>query len=263
MNLLVATDVAARGLDIERITHVFNYDVPHDPETYVHRIGRTGRAGRTGKAILFLSPRERYLLRGIEGVTKHRIEETKLPSAKEINAKRIERFKSSISLTLEKSDLEQFKQIIDEYQQEHDVSTRDIAAALASRINGKQAFFAKDLPQRSHKIDKPSHRFEKRGRSQGSGFKSRQVSEKYQSRNDAQTQSYRIEVGHDHGAKPQQIVGAIANETGISGRNIGKIKISRNFSTVDLPNDIPKKLLQQMKTIWVCGQQLNISTLNQ
>lgn len=256
VKLLVATDVAARGLDIDRISHVFNYDVPFDPETYVHRIGRTGRAGRTGKAILFISPRERSLLRTIERVTKHKVEEVTLPSARDLNEKRIEKFKESITLTLEKSDLDKFKGIIDEYLEDKDVSARDVAAALASRINGRTPFFAKELPKRVERMER-GNRFNKGNK--GQGRRSRQVTEKYQSNKHAQTQSYRIEVGHDHGAKPQQIVGAIANETGISGRKIGKIKISRNFSTVDLPNDISKKMLQQMKKIWVCGQQLNIS----
>lgn len=255
LDILIATDVAARGLDVDRITHVVNYDIPYDTESYIHRIGRTGRAGRTGDAILFIAPRERKLLGNIEKATKQKVEEMGLPSTEVINNKRIARFKQNITDTLAAEELGFFSQLIEQYQQEHNVSALEIAAALAKLVQGETPLLMQNLPKKSREAkedkfgreDRPA-RDRKPRRSFGA---------------DIQMETFRIEVGHVHGVKPGNIVGAIANETGIDGEHIARIKIEDDYSTVELPAGMPKELLQELKKIRVVGQQLNISKMGE
>ncbi len=258
LNILVATDVAARGLDIDRISHVINYDVPYDIESYVHRIGRTGRAGKTGEAILFVSPRERRMLRSIERATRQKIEMMQLPSTEEINNKRIADFKQRITDTLASEELGFYHQILEQYRQEHDVPALEIAAALARLAQ-------KDTPLLLKKAPKPAPvDFENkpdRGRSvkgqSGSSLK------KSAFRVEEGMESFRIEVGDVHGVKPGNIVGAIANEAGIDGEFIGRIEIYEDFSTVDLPEGMPRDIFRELKKVWVAGQQLKIKRLEE
>ena len=275
IDILVATDVAARGLDVERISHVINYDVPSDPESYTHRIGRTGRAGRSGDAILFITPRERGLLKAIERATRQPVSPLTLPTVKAVNDVRIAKFKDQITATLEAGGLEQFRSLIEEYEREQNVPAVDIAAALAKLGRG-------DVPLLLEKPDRdarPSNWEERPARTdfverlpraprdaagweerparapRDAGFKKERVMREPE----PGMATYRIEVGHANGVKPGNIVGAIANEGGIESKYIGRIEIYDDFTTLDLPDDLPKDLVDHLKTVWVAGQQLNIT----
>jgi ATP-dependent RNA helicase DeaD len=259
IDILVATDVAARGLDVDRISHVINYDVPLDPESYTHRIGRTGRAGRSGEAILFITPREKNLLKAIERATRQRISPLELPTIQAVNDVRIAKFKDQISDTLASGGLDIFATLIEEYERQQNVPAIEIAAALAKMARGKvpllldkkqrepqASFWSDEKPARASKSDRPERpAFPKKGRIDRPA--------------DAGMQTFRIEVGHAHGVKPGNIVGAVANEAGLDAKNIGRIEIYDDYSMLDLPADMPKQLLERLRTVWVAGQQLHIS----
>ena len=265
LDILVATDVAARGLDVPRISHVVNYDVPHDTESYVHRIGRTGRAGRKGDAILFVAPREKRMLQAIERATKQKITLMELPSTEKINDKRIEKFKQNISDALATEDFGLFPQMIEEFQQEHNVPAIEIAAALAKMLQGDTPLLLQNKPQKNVKEnwdrqDSSSRKRPERGvRDRGP----RQERSDRSARKDAPVEDgmdrYRIEVGHNHDVMPGNIVGAIANEVDIDSKFIGRINIHDEYSLVDLPAKIPSEMLEDLKKVWVAGQQLRIS----
>jgi len=253
LDILIATDVAARGLDVDRITHVVNYDIPYDTESYIHRIGRTGRAGRTGDAILFVSPREKRLLANIEQATKQKVEEMQLPSTEFINNTRITRFKQRITDTLAAEELSFYSQLINQYQVEHDVPVSDIAAALAKMLQGDTPLLLKEpvkKPRKDSVEEKPAS-----GRDHGHKREKGRVGQ-------VEMEMYRIEVGHSDGVKPGNIVGAIANETGIDGDHIARIKIEEHYSTVELPAGMPKDLFQALKKVRVAGKSLDISRLD-
>ncbi len=260
LDILIATDVAARGLDVDRITHVVNYDIPYDTESYVHRIGRTGRAGRTGDAILFIAPRERKLLLNIEKATKQKVEEMGLPSTEVINNKRIAKFKQSITDTLAAEELSFFTQLIEQYQQEHNVPALEIASALAKLVQGDNPLLMQNPPKKSKERDES--RPPRADRDDRPGRGERKPRREFGGGADIELEVYRIEVGHAHGVKPGNIVGAIANETGIAGEHIARIKIEDDYSTVELPAGMPKELLNELKKIRVAGQQLNISKMD-
>lgn len=272
IDIVVATDVAARGLDVERISHVVNYDVPHDTESYVHRIGRTGRAGRTGDAILFVAPREKRMLHAIEKATRQKIEMMELPSTEIINDKRIDKFKQRITDALAGESNALFAQLIEQYQQEHNVPAEEIAAALAQLLHGDTEFLLSNKPQRKSKTDwnsrddGPRRERSSRNKDRGRGDRDRGRGSERSPRRDAPPeqgmQRYRIEVGHDHDVRPGNIVGAIANEADLSSKNIGRINISDDHSFVDLPDNIGKETLAVLKKAWVSGQQLNISAVS-
>lgn len=254
IDIVVATDVAARGLDVKRISHVVNYDIPHDTEAYVHRIGRTGRAGRQGDAILFVAPREKRMLSAIEKATRQKIEIMELPSTELINDKRIEKFKQRITDTLASEDLALYSTMIEQYQQEHNVPALEIASALAHLAQGKTPLL---LQKKSGKLthentvtntERDSHRSKGERQSKGKGSKIEEG-----------MQRYRIEVGKKHDVKPGNIVGAIANEAGIDSQFIGRIDIFDDYSFIDLPEGMPKELFVELKKVWVAGQQLKIS----
>ncbi len=268
IDILVATDVAARGLDVERISHVVNYDVPYDTEAYVHRIGRTGRSGRQGDAILFVAPREKRMLNAIERATRQKIEMMELPSTELINDKRIDKFKQRITDTLANEDLTLFSQLVEQYEQEHNVPAIEIAAALANLLQGDIPLLLQNKPQRKSR-SRDDWDKEDRGRRERPGRDRAQRGDRERSPRrerkpgdappDEGMQRYRIEVGHDHQVKPGNIVGAIANEADIESKYIGRICIYDDFSTVDLPEGMPKELLYTLKKVWVSGQQLKIS----
>ena len=293
IDILVATDVAARGLDVERITHVINYDVPHDPESYVHRIGRTGRAGRSGEAILFITPRERSLLKAIERATRQPVSILELPSVEAVNDVRIARFKEQISEALAAGGLDPFQSLIEDFEREHNVPAIEIAAALAKMARGDVPLLLEKKPrptepERANFDERPA-RFVRPERDVPKSFDrpvradfdtrkpfERPVRAEFEPRGpaterpaaprkprddrpaDAGMRTFRIEVGEIHGVKPGNIVGAIANEAGLEAKHIGRINISEDYSTLDLPDSLPKALLEHLKTVWVSGQQLRI-----
>ncbi len=282
IDILVATDVAARGLDVERISHVINYDVPHDPESYTHRIGRTGRAGRSGEAILFIAPRERNLLKAIERATRQPISVLELPSVEAVNDVRISRFKEQITETIAAGGLEIFHSLIEDYEREHNVPAVEIAAALAKLARGDVPLLIdknKPAPRESWGSDKPvsggrferaerfernerperSERFERPERAERSERSAAPRKERVARAPDEGMQTFRIEVGHAHGVKPGNIVGAIANEANLDSKYIGRIEIYDDYSTLDLPNSLPSDMLDHLKKVWVAGQQLNIT----
>jgi ATP-dependent RNA helicase DeaD len=282
LDILVATDVAARGLDVERISHVVNYDIPYDTEAYIHRIGRTGRAGRKGDAILFVAPRERRMLNAIERATRQKIELMELPTTEVVNNKRIADFKQRISDTLAAGELEFMQNLLEQYQQEHDVPALEIAAALASISIGDRPLLLKlekEKPVRaSGPKAEPRQRRERgepgRRKERGEPEQRRERDEPDQRRERSEPRQrkpltrpakgmerFRIEVGHQHDVKPGNIVGAIANEAGLDAQHIGHIDIHTDFSVVDLPSGMPNDVFQDLRKAWVCGQRLNISRL--
>jgi len=253
LDILIATDVAARGLDVDRITHVVNYDIPYDTESYIHRIGRTGRAGRTGDAILFVSPREKRLLANIEQATKQKVEEMQLPSTDFINNARINRFKQRITDTLAGEELSFYNQLINQYQVEHNVPALDVAAALAKLLQGDTPLLMKEPSK------KPRKDAEEKGRPDRNDRGDRGPRREKGRAGAVDMETFRIEVGHADGVKPGNIVGAIANETGIDGDHIARIKIEEHYSTVELPAGMPKDLFQALKKVRVVGKPLDIS----
>jgi ATP-dependent RNA helicase DeaD len=291
LDVLVATDVAARGLDVERISHVVNYDIPTDPSAYVHRIGRTGRAGRAGRAILLVEPRERGLLKSIERVIRRPIPSMEPPSAAALSESRIDRFIAEIRKTQSEQDLDFFYRLLSRISQEQEIEMMDIAAALAYLNQRERPLDVKEDPPR------PPKRFEERGergrgrdgdrRPSGSWEDRPPRRERFDERDgnrdelrprpeqaerpergrphrdDADLTSYRIEVGHQHGVSPREIVGAIANESGLEGRYIGRIDIRDDHSVVDLPKGMPNEVFQHLKRVYVRGQALRITSADE
>ncbi|PCI80249.1 MAG: ATP-dependent RNA helicase [SAR86 cluster bacterium] len=284
LDILVATDVAARGLDVDRISHVVNYDIPHDTESYIHRIGRTGRAGREGDAILFVAPREKRMLAAIERATNKKIEMMELPSTQLINDKRIEQFKQSISETIANEDLSQYTKLLEKFEAENEFPMLGIAAALAKLSQGGTPLLLQNKPMRkSEKFKREdegdsrgrsrsrpptgerSHRSESRSRPPTDDNRHRSESRSRPTRADSPPEKgmerFRLEVGHNHDVMPGNIVGAIANEAGLDAQHIGRINIFDDHSTVDLPDDMPDEIFKELKNVWVSGQTLKISRL--
>ncbi len=311
LDILVATDVVARGLDVDRISHVINYDIPYDTEAYVHRIGRTGRAGRSGDAILFVTQRERRLLNSIERATQQKIEALQLPTVEMVNNKRIADFKQRISDTLATGELSYLQRLAEEFSRDHNVPPERVAAALAKMCLGEQPLLlagkASDgEPKNRKERQKPN----KRERSMDSADSSRTThrtpagrderpaqrerfekpaDRKPSTRSDEPTpvnidksikpasraakrkaadeaaiemERFRVEVGDKHGVKPQNLVGAIANEAGLDSEFIGRIVINPDHSLIELPSGMPKFLLKDLKRVWVCNERLDISRVN-
>jgi ATP-dependent RNA helicase DeaD len=265
LDILVATDVAARGLDVDRISHVVNYDIPYDPEAYIHRIGRTGRAGRKGDAILFVAPRERRMLSTIERATRQKIELLELPTTEMVNNHRIAAFKQKISDTLASEELAFMQGLVEQYQREHDVPALEIAAALAKLTLGDQPLLLKSEPnrRRDHDERKPGLGGERRDERPTRRDDRPQRRDERAQRHGAppaeDMERFRIEVGRSQGVQPGNIVGAIANEAGIDGKHIGPIVIEEDYSLVDLPVGMPREIFRDLKKAWICGHQLRIS----
>ena len=334
IDVLVATDVAARGLDVDRISHVLNYDIPYDTESYVHRIGRTGRAGRKGEAILFVTPRERGMLRAIERATRQPIEPMELPSVETVNEQRVSRFLGRISDALESSDLSLFRDMVERYEREKNVPAVEIAAALAKLVQGDNPLLLTPPPalpryQRDERDAPREHRgqatrkFVERDNASNAG--AHRQDHRHDARQDARPdgrrneprppreherapaprheerqytppsaarpvnaaeaffddeapaprqersherapragaevgmETFRIEVGHSHGVQPGNIVGAIANEADLESRYIGRIDIRDDYTLVDLPEGMPRELMEHLKKVRVAGQPLRI-----
>lgn len=271
LDILIATDVAARGLDVERISHVINYDIPHDPESYVHRIGRTGRAGRSGEAILFVAPRERRMLKSIEKVSGRSIDPMQLPSADIINEQRIASFKQKITDTLSNRKLDTFVDLVTKYQQETETDPLLIAAALAQLVQGKDPLLVSEKAIREIKEREPRQRKE-RGERGERGERSERGSREKTVRMepmplkefpDVEMIRYKLEVGYSDDVKPSNILGAIANEAEIESCYVGVIDIYDDFSTVDLPAGMPKETFDVLKQTRVCGKKINIGELKE
>ncbi|MBV8964966.1 MAG: DEAD/DEAH box helicase [Mycobacteriaceae bacterium] len=238
VDILVATDVAARGLDVDRISHVLNYDIPQDTESYVHRIGRTGRAGRSGNALLFVSPRERHLLKAIEKATRQKLVETQLPTVEDVNAQRVARFRDSITDALGAPQIELFRRLVEEYERDHDVPMADVAAALAVQSrNGEEFLMAPEPPPRDD--TRPDRSAKPRRTTQ-------------------RMATYRIDVGKRHKVGPGAIVGAIANEGGLHRSDFGHIAIHSDFSLVELPARLPRDTLKALERTRISGVLINL-----
>src|SRR5690606_12408715 len=286
------------GLDVERISHVLNYDIPYDTESYVHRIGRTGRAGRSGEAILFAAPRERGMLGAIERATRQKIEPMQLPSVETVNERRVGKFMDRITGALESPDLALYRDLVERYEREHNVPAAEIAAALARALQGNAPLLIAAPPPRKARDGGrgPRERMARReataqaGEKSGTPF-SKPGTPRMPPRNAGEAlfeddadaapgaaprrerparagqdapghgfamETFRIEVGHVHGVQPGNIVGAIANEADLESRYIGRIDIRDDHSLIDLPEGMPREVLEHLKKVWVSGQQLRI-----
>ena len=254
LDILVATDVAARGLDVERISHVVNYDLPTDLEAYVHRIGRTGRAGRKGDAISFVTPRERYLLKAIEKHTRSAPQLMQLPSVDEVNATRLSRFDDGITAALEDTEkLEFFRDVVAHYVRHHDVPELDVAAALAVVLQGDQPLLLEDEPE---PVRPPREDRGDRGERQDRPRRDRSQSTSRQTGQPLAT--YRINVGKRHRVEPRQIVGAIANEGGLRRGDFGNITIRPDFSLVELPADLAPETWAALESTRISGKLIEL-----
>jgi ATP-dependent RNA helicase DeaD len=231
LDILVATDVAARGLDVERITHVVNHDIPTDTESYVHRVGRTGRAGRSGEAISFVTPRETRLLRAIEKATRARLDEMALPTVADVNATRVARFAEAITQALGDPQLDTFRELVAAYEQEHDVPATDVAAAIAVLAQDGEPLL---LEETAAPVERPARRTQVR------------------------YATYRIAVGRKHRVEPRQIVGALANEGGLSREHFGRIDIRPSFTLVELPADLSADTLDRLRDTRIGGVPIEL-----
>ncbi|NGN92279.1 DEAD/DEAH box helicase [Nocardioides sp. KC13] len=257
LDILVATDVAARGLDVERISHVVNYDLPTDVEAYVHRIGRTGRAGRTGDAISFVTPRERWLLRAIEKHTKAQPVQMQLPSVDEVNATRLSRFDDGITAALQEGEkIEFFRDVVRHYVEEHDVPEVDVAAALAAVLHGEEPLLLEPEPEKPAYDERRGRRDRDDRGERGSGERR----ESSRSRGNGQPlATYKIQVGKRHRVEPRQIVGAIANEGGLRRADFGNISIRNDFSLVELPADLAPETWKALESTRISGKLIELS----
>ncbi|MFA5632705.1 MAG: DEAD/DEAH box helicase [Porticoccaceae bacterium] len=266
LDIVVATDVAARGLDVERISHVVNFDIPYDNESYVHRIGRTGRAGRDGEAILFVTHREKRLLRSIEKSTGQPIESMVLPGSQEVSDRRVESFRNRLVETLETEDLSRFRKLLDDLCTSQEVAAADIAAAAIYLLQQERPLFpalkplAAERPEardsRPGKKERPGKDFRPDGKGPRDGAPKRERREP--SDDDVPMEKYRLAVGRMHGVQPKDIVGAIANEADLDSQFIGRIEIYDDYCTVDLPQGMPKELLHYMKKVRIRQQPIHM-----
>lgn len=266
LDILVATDVAARGIDVPRISHVFNYDIPTDTEAYVHRIGRTGRAGRSGDAISFITPRERYLLKHIEKATRSTLEQMQLPTVDAINESRLSRFDDQISEALSSPRIEFFRDVVSHYIREHDVPEVDVAAALAIAMQGDTPLLLEPEPEperrprrdyddRPDRGDRAGRSFDKSDR----GDRGDRGGRDRGPRGGGSFQAYKIQVGKRHRVEPRQIVGALANEGGLDRRDFGKITIRPDYSIVELPARLTDDQWERLKSTRISGKLIELA----
>jgi ATP-dependent RNA helicase DeaD len=267
IDILVATDVAARGLDVERISHVINFDVPYDTESYVHRIGRTGRAGRSGEAILFVAPRERNMLQLIERATRQPIELMHLPTVADVNAKRVGKFKQRVADLIAQGVPENYRQIVEEIVQQTGVDITGVAAALAVAAQGKTPLLLGEKRAGAEAEHAAPAGRAARGHDSGherhhdGGDRPAQAERPARGGRFGPQEHYRIEVGSQHGVQPGNIVGAIANEAGLSGQEINGLKIREDHSVVRLPAGMPAEVLQRLAKTKIRGRAMAISLI--
>jgi len=277
LDILVATDVVARGLDVRRISHVINYDIPTDVEAYIHRIGRTGRAGKTGDAILFVAPREKRLLKAIEKTIRQPIEPMQMPTAKDINQYRIQRFKQRIRDSLAEQKNEFFYQLLTEVQQEETAEPLEIAAALAGLLQGDEPLLMSEKEYKPAREERGGRK-DSGSRKEFSGRKEFSDGKRAPRRSkeggsskalplkghpEVEMKRFRLDVGYQHEVKPGNIVGAIANEAELDSKYIGHIEIYEDYTTIDLPAGMPNDTFQALKKTRVCQQRLNIRVLGE
>jgi ATP-dependent RNA helicase DeaD len=258
LDILVATDVAARGLDVERISHVVNFDIPTDTESYVHRIGRTGRAGRSGDAISFVTPRERHLLKAIEKATRQSLTAMNLPTVEDINVVRLGRFDDAITAALASDRLEFFRQVVSHYVDEYNVPETDVAAALAVVLQGEEPMLLEPEPVR------PARQFDRVDRDERGGRPQREERGARPPRGGrggagGPMTTYRISVGKRHKVEPRQIVGAIANEGGLGRQDFGHIDIRPDHSLVELPATLPPGTWESLRSTRISGQLIELT----
>lgn len=252
LDILVATDVAARGLDVERISHVVNFDIPTDTESYVHRIGRTGRAGRTGDAISFITPRERYLLGHIEKATRQKPTQMQLPTAEDVNSTRLARFDDAITAALQDTErLDAYRDVIAHYVRHHDVPEADVAAALAIVAQGDEPLLLEAEDDRLAAAVAADNRPQRAKPASQDGRPARRARGDYA--------PYRIEVGRRHRVEPRQIVGALANEGGLGRDDFGAITIRPDFSIVELPANLDPRVLDRLRDTRISGRLIEIA----
>lgn len=280
VSILIATDVVARGLDVPRISHVINYDLPHDSESYVHRIGRTGRAGREGEAILFANGREMRGLHRLERATEGKIEKFEMPTAEQLGASRIEKRRLGLEKTVEKQELDKFKDILRQMAEQSELDALDLAAALLFESQRKQPFFPKadpvdrggDRNGRGERGDRRGDRREMRGdrfergdrdnrRGRGERGDRPERGERRGRRNteNVEFETYRFDVGTKHGVKPRDIVGAVANEINLDSAYIGHIKLFDGHSHVDLPKDMPQPVFNKLTKVQIRKRRIDPS----
>jgi ATP-dependent RNA helicase DeaD len=258
VDIVVATDVAARGLDVDRITHVVNFDVPYDSESYVHRIGRTGRAGRSGEAILFISPRERNMLRIIERATRQPIEAMSLPTLEDVNERRATKFKQEIADAVESKAGDAYRGVLEDYLRETDADLLDVAAALAAMARGGKSLAV--TKRRESKGEPAAPReagFSDRGGDDEGA--PRRGGPRQRSKSEAPQATFRLEVGRKHGVLPGNIVGALAHEGDLHGTEINGLSIRDDHTLVRLPAEISEKTLAHLRKVEVRGRPLEIS----
>lgn len=265
LDILIATDVAARGLDVERISLVVNYDIPMDSESYVHRIGRTGRAGRAGRALLFVENRERRLLRNIERTMKLTIPEVELPNAELLGQRRLAKFAAKVQQQLESSDLDMYRALLAKLQPAEELDMETLAAALLKMAQGERPLILPPDP-----VFKPRQRREFNDRDDRGGDRRRDARSdsrdggdrpRRERRDVGEMQLYRIEVGRDDGVEVRHIVGAIANEGDISSRYIGNIKLFASHSTIELPKGMPGEILNHFTRTRILNKPMNMQLL--
>ena len=263
LDILVATDVAARGLDVERVSHVVNFDIPTDVESYVHRIGRTGRAGREGEAISFVTPRERHLLRAIERATRQPLTQMSLPSVDDVNATRLSRFDSQITAARSDDRLAFFRDVVGHYVDEYDVPDLDVAAALAVVLQGNAPLLLEPDPEPSRRERvraDPQERSERTSRERrdfGDDDRGRRP-ERIRGDRGVPMATYRIAVGKRHKIGPKHIVGALANEAGLNRDDFGYIDIRPDHSLIDLPARLPDGVWDALKTTRISGRLIDL-----
>ncbi|MCW2767979.1 MAG: ATP-dependent helicase CsdA, partial [Nocardioides sp.] len=260
LDILVATDVAARGLDVDRISHVVNYDIPTDTESYVHRIGRTGRAGRSGDAISFVTPRERYLLKSIEKATRQPLTPMQLPTVEDVNTTRLARFDEAITEALTNTArIDKFRDIVAHYVRENDVPEVDVAAALAVVMQGDTPLLLD--PEQERPVRAEREYADDRGPKPRKEFKDRgeRPARKPRGRTDIPMATYRISVGKRHKVEPRQIVGAIANEGGLGRQDFGHIDIRGDHSLVELPADLPGDVWTKLSGTRISGKLIELT----
>ena len=265
IDVVVATDVAARGLDVERISHVINFDIPYDNESYVHRIGRTGRAGREGKAILFITPKETRLLRSIEKTTKSTIAPLTMPSNAQVSDQRIQQFTEQLSKTLETPRLDKFREMIVNYVEENDLDMADVAAALTYENQKERPLFPKldnIVAPRQEKSGKAREEKSRDKKPKNKASKPERIIRDEEGQVVPMV-TYRLEVGKNDNVDPSNIVGAIANEADISSQYIGQIILHDDYSTVDLPEGMPDDVFKILKKARVRSKVLNLSLLTE
>ena len=262
LNVVIATDVAARGLDVDRLSLVINYDIPQDSEAYVHRIGRTGRAGRTGKAILFVKHNERYLLKNIIRHTKSEIAQVELPTAKVVEEKRIAALQAKLSIALENKDITFFNEVATNMAEKLDLPLENLAGALLCLAQQQSPIKVEEVkiqPRERNERNSRNERGDRGRRNERGGERSERKPRERNSRDAGPMDTYRIEVGREHGVQVKNIVGAIANEADISSKFIGDIRLHDQHSTVQLPQNMPKDVLDHFQKVFICKRPMGMT----